>query len=63
MMIYYKIHYLNEDYSSKVEQGIATSSSTIGDAINQICEYYGEDNIINIEFYRIEDIIPQQEIN
>ncbi len=64
MIVFYKVHYWDEiDHEPKTEKGLVNSNTTIGSAVDRVCEFYGKDNIVSIEVYETEDVVSEGEIS
>lgn len=62
MIIRYKIKYWDDCDKCVVKEGGLVESTNLGEAVNRIVDYYGEENICEISVYECENIIPDPEI-
>ena len=63
MIIRYNIDYWDEiDHDRKKERGIASRGDTVGEIVDSIYEFYGNDNVISLNIYECEDIMCDEEL-
>lgn len=62
MLIHYKIDFWDElDNKNNHDEGF-TSGTTLGEGVNRICKFYGNDNVIEITVYATGDVLTKDEV-
>lgn len=62
MIIRYEVDYWDEILNDQsTDYGLA-SGKTIGDAVNKVSDYYGEENVCALRVYQCEDVLCDDEI-
>lgn len=64
MLIIYEVTYWDEiDHHLRTEKGLTMSSTTLGEGVDRIVEFYGNDNIRFINVYQLHvDCLREEEL-
>lgn len=65
MIVRYEVEYWNDmTHKSETECGIIGigNKETIGTAVDEICNYYGKENVFSIKVYECENILVDEDI-
>lgn len=62
MMIHFVIKYHNDTtYELSTASGI-TFGKDIGDAVTRVVNWFGRDNLINLQFYPLEEVLYDEDL-
>ena len=66
MLVRYEIEYwndVNQEHANENGFASAGESETIGEIVNRIYNYYGEENVISLKVTELNNIITDEEIH